>query len=213
MKRILRFSVPDLEVSGLTIRFLSDGKIIAKVDNSDVHYTLHPGTWMGLIDLHRTNELLADAERYETLRTIAPPTTRREIFSIGIEPIREFASLLRPLRLGWMVRRRLGIGPRLLSGMNGVSVKRGPTDCNEPFKTLMAPPKFYEEVLVEPDRAYLLFDTKKPCSEPYGVMFTYRGACGFVHLSWFRNSDVRRWGKKWEPVFTKAWERILSNAA
>jgi hypothetical protein len=209
----LHFSDPNLPDKELTIRLLRSGKVIVKLGEGDVHYTLHPGTFSGTVDVHKSDERFpeGDARRYETLKTFKKAAISRALSGIGPDPIIEFWRLWRRLRLGWMVRRRLGIGPRLPSdglGVDAISVKRGPSGCDDALASWMKPPEFYDEVLDSPDTAYLLFDSKKPSSALYGVMFTYRGRDGFVRMRWVRSRDLRRWVTKWEPVFLEAWHRV-----
>jgi hypothetical protein len=48
---IIQFSDPEVKPEGLTVRFLRDGKIVAKFcEEKHVHYTLHPGTASGMVD-------------------------------------------------------------------------------------------------------------------------------------------------------------------
>jgi hypothetical protein len=208
----IRFNDPDLKVTSLAVRFLRDGKVIAKLGDENFHYTLHPGHDSGVVDLHKTDERfsLSDPRRYETVGALAKDAIVAEIGAIGPSPIIELMNLWRPLRLGWMIRRRLRIGARLPTDVevDGISVKRGPPDCNEPLASWIKPPEFYEDVLMHPNAAFLLFDCKKPSPFPYGAMITYRDQRGFVQMRWVRIRDLNRWVAKWEPVFLAAWARL-----
>ncbi len=211
----LRFDEPDLKVKALTVRFLPDGKVLVKLGESNFHYTLHPGHASGTIDLHKTDERLprSDPSRYESLGAISKSAIEEELRTIGPRLLGEFVNLWRPLRLGWMIRRRLCIGARLptdleLKGGDGISVKAGPALCPELLASWMKPPEFYEDILCHPNAAYLLFDGKKPSSVPYGTVFTYKGKDGYVRMMWVRDRDLRHWARRWEPVLLAAWDRL-----
>ena len=211
----VRFNDPDLKIRSLTIKFLRDGKIIAKCGDDNFHYTLHPGHNSGIVDLHRTDERfpMSDPRRYETLGAVTKNEIEAELAAIGPNLIVELMNLWRPLRLGWMIRRGLGIGARLptdleLNGVNAITVERGPSDCGEPLAGWIKPPEFYEDVLERANAAYLLFDCKRPSPSAYGAMVTYRGHGGLVQMRWVKIRALQRWATKWEPVFLAAYRRL-----
>jgi hypothetical protein len=213
---IIRFSDPEVKPEGLTVRFLRDGKIVAKFgEEKHIHYTLHPGTASGMVDLHKTNEHFpsGDSQRYETVAVIPMAAIEEELEHIGPSLVNEMLGLWRPLRLGWMIRRRLEIGPRFPSEpdfqkVKGISIKTGPASCAEPLASWMKPPEFYEEILERPNVAYWLFDGRKPSRQAYGVASAYRSSYGDVKLRWARTRDLQRSATKWESLFLRTWERL-----
>lgn len=217
---IIRFSDPEFKPDGLTIRFLPDGKIVVKFGQEQhIHYTLHPGTVSGMLDVHKTNEHFSDADpqRYETVILIPKAAIEEELGRIGPSFLIEMLSLWRPLRLGWMIRRQLVIGPSFpgeddLQGLKGFSIKAGPASCAEPLASWMKPPEFYEEILERPNVGYSLFDGKKKSRQPYGVAIAYRSPNGDVKLTWARTRDLNRWAKKWEPILLERWTQLQSNS-
>ena len=56
----------------------------------------------------------------------------------------------------------------------------------------MKPPESYEDILSEPNTAYLLYDNKKRSSVPYGVLITY-GQRHWVRMLWARTRNLNRW--------------------
>jgi len=211
----LRFNDPDLKVKAVTVRFLRDGKIVVKLGDGSIHYTLHPGHATGVIDLHRTDERFPDADpsRHETLALLPKAAIEGGLQTIGPHLMAEFMNLWRPLRLGWMIRRGLAIGARLptnatLEAVKKISIREGPAQYSEPFANWMNPPEFYEDVLQHPNAAYILYDFRKHSSCPYGAMVTYSGCRGHVRMQWAKVRDIRRWAAKWEPVFVATWEKL-----
>lgn len=216
----IRFNDPNLNMDGLTFRLLRDGKVIAKFGQSNYHYTVHPGHISGIVDLHRSDEHFpeGDPRRHRTLGTLQRTVIENGLHAIGTDSIIELMNLWRPIHLGWMIRRRLGIGARLPSGpeiarVDGISVKQGPSKCCEPLSTWIKPPEFYDEILEHPDTAYILFDCTKRSSNPYGALITYLGHRGFVQMRWIKFRDVRRWATKWEPSVLAAWSRLIEQSA
>jgi hypothetical protein len=217
---IIRFSDPEVEPQGLTVRFLRDGKIMVKFGQKEhIHYTLHPGTTSGMVDLHKTNETLAktDPHRYETVVRIPKAAIEEELEHMSPSFLIEMLRLWRPLRLGWMIRRQLVIGPRFpgeddLQGLKGFSIKAGPAACAEPLASWMKPPEFYEEILECPNVGYSLFDGRKKSRQSYGVAIAYRSTYGNVKLTWARTRDLNRWAKKWEPILLEKWALLGSDS-
>jgi hypothetical protein len=215
----IRFNDPNLNMNSLTLRFLSDGKVIVKLGDGNYHYTLHPGHTSGIVDLHRSDEHFpeGDTRRHRTLGTLRRSAIEDELRPTSPGMIGELMSLWRPIHLGWMIRRRLGIGARLPTGsevahVDGISIKQGPSECHAPLSNWIKRPEFYDEVLDYPDAAYILFDCAKRSSNPYAALFTYLGHRGFVQMRWMKFRDLRRWATKWEPTFLAAWRRLMEQS-
>ena len=217
---IIRFTDPEFQLQALTVRFLPDGKIVVKFGQEQhIHYTLHPGATSGTLDLHKTDERLAttDPHRYETLLLIPKSAIEDELRHMSTSIVTEMLSLWRPLRLGWMIRRGLVVGPRLpgeddLQELRGFSVKAGPASCGKPLASWIRPLEFYEEILERPNTGYALFDARKESRQPYGVALAYRRTEGDIRLMWAKVRDIRRWSKKWEPILLERWTHLWSNS-
>jgi hypothetical protein len=218
---IIRINVPGFKLRALAVRFLPDGKIVVKFGREQhMHYTLHPGTASGMVDLHKTNESLpkTDPQRYETVVRIPKATIEEELGQMSASFLIEMLRLWRPLRLGWMIRRQLVIGPRFpdeddVQGLKGFSIKAGPSAYAEPLASWMKPPEFYDEILERPNVGYSLFDGKKKSRQAYGVAIAYRSTYGDVKLTWARTRDLNRWATKWEPVFLEKWTRLQGHSS
>jgi hypothetical protein len=199
---------PSLKSPGLTVKFLPSGKVIFKLKGETSHFTLHPGRRSGVIDLHKTDELAParDASKYQTIGKISQAELITRLSAIGPHLIPELLRLIRPIRLGWIMRRRLGIGPAFppdsaLTRISGIRVRPGNAALSEPFKSWMQPPEFYDEVLQHPGKAFYLFDCRKTNpSTPYGLLFTYREPHRAVQMKWIKYGDLLKWAAKWEPL-------------
>jgi len=215
----LSFNDPSLKVRGLTVKFLRSGKVVFKQEGESSHFTLHPGHVSGSIDLHKTDEVALDGEpsKHKTIGTMSKAELEEKLSVIGPHLTVELIRLVRPIRLGWIIRRRLRIGPMIppeseLERISGIRVRAGNPELAEPIKTWTKPPEFYEEVLQHPGAAFYLFDCRKHSSSPYGMLLTYRGLHGHVQMKWFKLRDLRRWAARWEPVVMEILRPLFSGA-
>jgi hypothetical protein len=200
----LRFSDPGVAVD-ITVKRLRDGKIVVKHGEGPVHYTLHPGRHSGTIDLHETQELLpeTDPSKHRTLWRRPKAKILEAIQGMGPRLVVELMSLFRPIRLGWIIRRGLAIGPRIPGELEvrKLSLRSGPA---EPLPACIKPPEFYEDVLETPFCGYTLYKRERTRDVPYGLMLSCPGPRGKVQLRWASLRDLRRFQARWEPVALSA---------
>jgi hypothetical protein len=216
----IRFVDPAFPLKNLTIRILPDGKILLKFgDERGIHYTLHPGTQSEKIDFHKTDERFprSDPRRHEKLVEIPKSAVEAELHDIDASFANEMLALWHPIRLGWMARRQLAIGPPFpsaeqLEGIKSIDVREGPTARAVPMEW-MRPPVFYYEVLERPNVGYFLFDAKRASRPLYGTLIAYRNSYGGVSVMWARLRDINRWAKKWEPFLLARWQQLLVTCA
>jgi hypothetical protein len=210
----LRFNDPQLKFSGLTVKFLRSGKVLLVLEGTGVHYTLHPGHDSGVIDIHKTNGDVpkGDPARYETLAAIGKDEVVRNQEAVGKDPVIDLLRLLRPIRLGWIARRRLGVGAfpneTDLDGLSSIRIKTGPAEWAEPLKSWMKVPEFIDDILFMPNAAFLLLDCRRPTRPPYGVLFKVVGSHGVLSLCWIRLRDLKRWGTAMETIFAERFKRF-----
>ena len=95
-----------IEGDGFAVEFRADKIVfVPKADSKATHYTLHTGANSGVIDLHATG---GDGETHRTLFAIR----KDDLFGLLQEMapiVPELLGLLRPLRLGWLKHRNIGI--------------------------------------------------------------------------------------------------------
>ena len=171
------------------------------------HFTLHPGSASGSVDVHKTNEHLSpeDAAKYETLVTVPREDILQKIRQLGPNHIQELLTLLRPIRMGWIARRRLGVvGFPTESELNKVSAFRltsEPVDSTNLLTCWMHTPKFLDEIPELPNDAFLLFDSRRLPSPLFGLLFKLRLPGGDVQLRWIKCRDLMRWAAKMKAQF------------
>jgi hypothetical protein len=203
----LRFQDPTFHGNELTLKFLRSGKVVAKIGTDRSHYTLHPGTARGVIDLHKTDESFSEGDpaRHERLWALRQDILIERLTVVGQSLLHDFWMLWHPLRLGWMIRRGLAIGPRIptddsFTAVTAIKTREGPRDANDSLNLWMKPPEYYEDVLSRPNSAYLVYDTRKHSCAPYRVLITY-GKRRWIRMLWAKTRDLNRWSRQWEPLF------------
>ena len=214
----LRFQDPMFRGQEFTLKFMRSGKVVAKLGSENCHYTLHPGEATGSLDLHKTDESLPaeNPARYKTLAVLPHQVLIDRLNAISYPLLIEFCSIWHPISLGWMIRRRLAIGPRILTdvqfpNVTGIKTREGPSRADDPLLARMKPPEFYDEILREPNTAYLLYDWKKRSSIPYGVVVTYARSTRSVRLLWAKTRDMNKWSRRWEPSLLAIWNLAREN--
>jgi hypothetical protein len=101
-----------------------------------------------LLDVHKTQEAIpqGDPARHETLAILPIADLIQQMTTFDARLLAEFLHLWRPLRMGWMIRRGLAIGPRFprevqLQGVKGISIRQGSILANDQIATWMRPPE------------------------------------------------------------------------
>lgn len=215
-KKALRLNDPALDIPGLTIRRLSDGKLVFKKEGDHCHYTLHPGHDSGVLDLHRTWETspATDPASHETIFSIAWTDVAKILaeFSVGLPE--ELFSLLRPVRLGWMARQRLGIAvipDDIRSGdITCIKIRRAEA-TEEELRRRLQIPEYLDDVRHTPNIAALLYDCKRDPPKLFGLFFTYAMG-GEIGLRWVKMSDLDHLGRRLEHRLLDLYEKVKSDA-
>jgi hypothetical protein len=181
--------------------FIAKPRIDGQPDEprAEMHYTFHTGPDSGVIDLHETTTAAGGEKRHRTLfalRTTDLPPVLQELAPM----VFELVDLVRPLRLGWMAHRGIGIarGVDLLNDQDFAAVTR------KRKKRLVVDPQLYErnifipeyldEVYEFPDGQFTLFHGRRTI----GFGFKATDASGNVRLFWIKRRDLLRFGNHWQ---------------
>ncbi|HVT39615.1 MAG TPA: hypothetical protein VHE78_11260 [Gemmatimonadaceae bacterium] len=201
---------------GLTIAFAHDKVIVSP--SGGAHWTMHLGTASGVLDVHRTER---DRDpRHTTLFTLAHAELLAAVETAAGPVLDHVLGLLRPLRPGWMVRKRLVVVAGLIA--------RGDEDAHLAHVTRVRRRRLEvdKELLrartdVVPDAAELW---ARPPGEMYavlerrgdqlgrvaGVAFTSHAADGRAsRLKWLRLADI---AASW-PMIEQQFERLAAAGA
>ena len=203
----LQLSIPDLKCRSLIVKFLRSGKILVVPEGAGFHFTLHPGSASGSVDVHRTNEHVSkdDDAKYETLLTVPREDILQKLRQLGPNHIQELLTLLRPIRMGWIGRRRLGVvgfpPESELSKVSAFRLTSEPVDSTNLLTCWMRTPEFLDEIPELPNDAFLLFDSRRLSSPLFGLLFKLRLPGGNVQLRWIKCRDLMRWAAKIKAQF------------
>lgn len=165
----------------------------------ETHYTLHAGPGSGVIDLHETKTLPDGQKRHRTLfalRTDGIPALARQIAPM----FNELLGLLRPLRLGWMMHRGIGVArgidPVSDQDIAAVTRKRKRRLILDPqlYEKNVFIPEYLEEIYEFPDGPFALFDRRRKI----GLGFKVTDPRGNARLFWIRRRDLLRFCNYWQ---------------
>ena len=178
---------------------------IPKTGGEALHYTLHAGLNSGVIDVHETR---ADGQTRHTLFAIR----RDDLLPLlqELSPVvPEFMGLLRPLRLGWLKHRNIGIARGIepvseaeIAAVTRLRKKRLALDTDL-YKRNIFYPEFLEGVYDFPDGNFTLVHRGRPI----GIGFKHTDAHGRVRLFWIKRRDLARFGNDWQRKVIEALKR------
>jgi hypothetical protein len=180
---------------------------VPKTGGEALHYTLHAGLNSGVIDLHETR---ADGQTRRTLFAIQ----RDDLLPLSQElsPIvPELLALLRPLRLGWLKHRNIGIARGLelvsdtdIGAVTRLRKKRLALDADLYQRNILYP-EFLEDVYDFPDGNFTLLHGGRAV----GIGVKQTDARGHVRLFWIKRRDLTRFGNGWQRKVIAALQRAI----
>jgi len=177
--------------------FAKDKIVLDTGDGGHTHLTVHLGSASQVLDLHETCMAPDGSKIYRTLFTITHTQLALMLQDIAPDVLKGLSSLLRPLRIGWMARRRVAAVVGLIpddSELEKVTEKRrGKLLVNENQLAARAKiPEFLEELYDLSDgAAFTLFDARNAGSaRMIGIGFKYTDSVARPRLVWFRFADI-----------------------
>jgi hypothetical protein len=155
--------------------------------------------------VHETDPSSDSGEQHRTLFAIRHddlPALLGEAAAI----LPEFLGLLRPLRLGWMKHRNIGIArgvdPVSDEDIAAVTIKhkrRLTLDAGLYERNIFVP-EFLEDLYDFPDGNFALFHRNRQI----GIGFKKTDANGNVRLFWIKRRDLLRFGNAWQAKLSNA---------
>jgi hypothetical protein len=203
----LPFGAKGIEGDGFAVEFRGDKIVfVPQADGSNAHYTLHADPNSGVIDLHETR---SDGKTHRTLFAV------RKDDLLGLlqdtaTVVPELLGLMRPLRLGWLKHRNIGIArgiePVSDSDIAAVTRKRKRRLVVDPelYRQNINCPEFLEDVYDFPDGNFTLLYRGRPI----GLGFKQTDAQGNARLFWIKRRDLLRFGHYWQRRMLEAMQRI-----
>jgi hypothetical protein len=196
-----------IEGDGFAVEFRGDKVVfVPKAIGNSTHYTLHAGPNSGVIDLHETGN---DGQTHHTLFAVRKDDLLKLMQEMS-PVVPELVSLLRPLRLGWLKHRNIGIAhgiePVSDDDVAAVTRKRKKRLALDPdlYRENINYPEFLEDVYAFPDGNFTLLHKGRAI----GIGFKQTDALGNIHLFWIKRRDLLRLGRDWQRRLSEALQRI-----
>jgi hypothetical protein len=196
-----------IEGDDFAIEFRADKIVfVSKAVGNAAHYTLHMGANSGVIDVHET---VGNGETHRTLFAVR----KDDLLSLLQEMtaiVPELLGLLRPLRLGWLKHRNIGIArgiePVADAEIVAVTRKRKKRLVLDPelYRQNIACPEFLEDVYDFPDGNFTLLHKGRAI----GMGFKKTDAQGNIRLFWIKRRDLFRFGHYWQQKMIESLQRI-----
>jgi hypothetical protein len=209
-----RYSLPHgakgIEADGFAVNFAGDKLVfIPKSEGAGKHYTLHAGPKSGVIDLHETEPAADGGEQHRTLFAVRHDDLPA-LLGEATPMLREFLDLVRPLRLGWLKRKNIGIArgidPASDADIAAVTRKHTRRLTLEAglYRQNVFVPEYLEDVYDFPDGNFSLFHRGRNI----GIGFKTTDADGSVRLFWIKRRDLMHFGSAWQAKVMDALRRI-----
>jgi hypothetical protein len=204
---ILPHGAKGIEGDEFAVEFRHDKVVfIVKSDGAGKHYTLQAGLKSGVIDLHETHPETNERRTLYAIQRDAIPALMGE--SAAILP--ELLGLLRPLRLGWMKHRNIGIArgidPVSDEDIAAVTRKRRSRLTIDPelHRQNIVVPEYLEDVYDFPDGNFSLIYRNRPI----GLGFKATNPDGEVRLFWIKYRDLECFSREWRKKMGEMFERL-----
>ncbi len=209
-RHILPHGAKGIDADGFAVTFSGDKLVfISKAQGSGKHYTLHAGPKSGVIDLHETDPAAGGGNQHHTLFAVRHEDLAA-LLGEATPMLREFLDLLRPLRLGWLKHRNIGIArgidPVSDEDIAAVTRKRkGRLTLDAGlYEQNVFVPKYLEDIYDFPDGNFALFHRNRQI----GIGFKKTYADGNVRLFWIKRRDLVRFGNSWQAKLGEAVSRV-----
>ena len=196
---LLPHNARGVDLGDFVMLFCADKTIVTRKIAGE-HFTLHSGYKSGVIDLHRTWKDGQGCEQHRTIfamRRDNIPALLRELTSLS----QRLGRLLRPLRLGWLGRRGIGIAWGVLptdeehiSRVSRLGSKRRLVFDQEKLLSGIYAPEYLDEVRWQPDGQFTLWRNGRMI----GIAFKSTDPHGNARLAWIKSRDLQRFqGQAW----------------
>jgi hypothetical protein len=184
-----------------------DGKVhfFAK-ENDGPHWTLHPGSHSGVLDLHETSVDVNGTRSHKTLFMMKVEDLERLLNEIGLLLAPGLFQQFRPLNLRWVRRRKITIVRDPVSTTEDLATvtyeNRRKRLEFEPLKIQQASENAIlpDDLLVMPDGSFRLMAIRRWGIRWLGVGLKATDGAGVTHLLWARPEELVDFGERAQEV-------------
>jgi hypothetical protein len=170
------------------------------------HWTLHPGTSTGVLDLHQTLVNQDGANLHNTLFMIKLEDFEKVLNELGPVVIPGLLRQFRPLRLGWLRRRGIRImrHPASTAGELAAVTKRNRRKRIEfdmpAFEAALDILNSPDELPGMPDGVFSLVAIRRWGTTRIGTGLKATDGNGTAHLLWARDEELLDWRQQTEET-------------
>jgi len=182
---------------GEGVLVFAKNKIVVTAKGACEHFTMHFGTDLQILDFHKTRKAADGSDIYTTLFTITHTNLAAMLQEIALPAVQALLGVLRPLRPGWMARKRVGAFVGLMPAESDIpavtKIRRGKLVLDpDKLAAQVRAPEFLEDLYDLSDgQTFTLFACKNP-SRPrrIGFGFKFTDPTGRRRLVWFRECQA-----------------------
>lgn len=196
---------------GKAVFVAANDKLVVKSKAARHHFTLHFGNHSQILDIHETTEAAEGAVTHMTLFSIAHANLAAMLQDIALQAVCVLTGILRPLRPGWMAKRRVGAVVGLIpaeSEIPHVTRLRHKKLVVDPEKLAARArtPEFLEDLYEladgEPFTVMSCKDQRNP--RMIGIGFKFTDLTGRRRLVWFNRRRVGEVAERMSTLLQEA---------
>lgn len=214
--RELPYNARGMDFENVSWEVRPDGKVhLFAKSQGGFHWTLHPGTSTGVLDLHETSVNPDGAKLHKTLLMIRPEDFNRLANEIGPVLISGLMQQFRPLSLRWVQRRKITIirdptsTDAELAAITYKNKRKRLQFSMERLQDALETASYANGLLQMADGSFRLMAIRRWGTRWIGVGLKVTDGTGAVHLLWARPEDLVGWGEQTQEVLKEAAAKYL----
>jgi hypothetical protein len=192
----LPYGAKGFDIGEAVLVFVNDKLVIAPTAER-YHVTVHFGSKSGKLDIHETRTAADGSKNYTTLFEISHSNLALMLQEIAIPTLVALRGIVRPLRPGWMAKRRVGAIVGLMpaeSDLLAITKMRSHKLVFDPDKITaqIRAPEFLEDLYDLSDGQTFTLFAYKNLSRPrrIGFGFKFTDPTGRRRLFWIRERQM-----------------------
>jgi len=214
--RELPYNARGMDFETISWEVRPDGKVhLFAKSQGGFHWTLHPGTGSGALDLHETSVNPDGTKLQKTLFMIKVEDLNRLANEIGPVVIHGLMQQFRPLSLRWVQRRKISIvrdptsTDAELAAITYKNRRKRLQFNMQRLQDALETPNSANDVLQMPDGSFRLMAIRRWGTRWIGVGLKVTDGTGAAHLLWARPEDIIGWGEQMQEFLREVAANYL----
>jgi hypothetical protein len=212
---LLPYGAHQLEIGDFLLIITPRGKLVfVNKKRPHLHLTLHPGHGSGIIDVHLTRRSANGRKQHRPLCAIEQRRLGVLFAGVARDVLGELFRLYRPLRIGWLRHRSIGIRTApwySQGGFERLGFLRGKDRfivTPDRIVEQIVVPEYLDDIYEMPDGAFDLLRSRRGRIRQVGIAFKVTSPAGDGHLFWIKMRDLYRFADKGERVLKEGFRRF-----